>query len=185
MGERGMSKFPTNKQWSDQFIPHIKMCLGFCLSSIADWEEDAKRNTDLFVMRAADVRVGCRVRRMKYISRNSEFTVRFRASNGGKSEFGKILEGWGEHLFYGFGSDETQLVEQWSLIDLSVFRGHVTRHMSTHGGEIPGKLIANRGSTPTQFRAFRFCDFPSDLVTQSSHNLPFEIQSKVLAHGFI
>ena len=50
-------------EWSDIFLPQIKKIVGPLLLEPASFELDASEATDLVVLKARDMRIGCRVRR--------------------------------------------------------------------------------------------------------------------------
>ncbi len=111
-----------DKQWSDRFIPEIKGILGQYLIGEAK-EEDQERNTDLIVLKMEVVRIACRIRQFKYLERyGNEFTVRSKRPGGTKTELTKIIEGWGDYLFYGFSDELEKNLFKWTLIDLKRFR---------------------------------------------------------------
>src|SRR3990167_9164949 len=90
-------------QWQRACLPEMKRIVGECLIGEAPLEEDARRNTDLIVLRLEAVRVGCRVRRAIYLARyGHEFTIRQDRPSGAQSELEKIVAGWGDYLLYGF-----------------------------------------------------------------------------------
>jgi hypothetical protein len=66
-----------DKRWSDRFLPEIMGILGKHLISEPPVEEDAERNTDLMVLRLEAIRIGCRIRKHKYLDKyGDEFTIR-------------------------------------------------------------------------------------------------------------
>jgi len=153
-----------DKRWSDRFLLEIKRILGEHLIGEAPLEEDQERNTDLIVLRMEPLRIGCRVRRNEYLARyGDEFTVRANRPSGQKTELTKIIEGWGDFLFYGIADGASQHLAKWTLIDLKAFRLWFARHMASHGGEMPGQQLANSDGS-SLFRAFRMADGPSNLI---------------------
>jgi hypothetical protein len=151
-------KWEQEKKWSDRFIPEIKSILGQCLMRCGDIEEDAMENTDLITLILDPVRVACRVRRNKYLQYIGEFTVRAALPTGVPTELEKILDGYGDLLFYGFCDTAEQALVYWRLLDLDVFRD-VYRHPLGYTGE--PRTNTDRSS---DFRAFRINRFPASLV---------------------
>lgn len=81
-----------------------------------------KEATDLVVLQARDKRIACRVRRPGYDKKYKyEFTIRYLRENGAETEYSKIINGFGNWLFYGH-SNQTHSLGDWYLIDLDVFR---------------------------------------------------------------
>jgi len=126
--------------------------------------EDTTEATDLFVLKARDMRVACRVRRPGYVERYpDQFTIRSRLDSGAKTELAKITEGFGDWLFYGHSDGGTGLVS-WMIVDLDAWRAHMIRRDSG----------IKRGETPngdgTYFAWFNVTSFPAEppiLVAQS------------------
>lgn len=135
-----MIVWTEDKRWSDLFITEIQSILGRVFFQVPPAREDEKRNTDLFVLQMADVqRIACRIRRDHYRERyGNEFTIRTARPGGTKTELEKIQEGWGDYLFYGFGSESGGNLTQWTIVDLAVFRANLHRfpqaRMQNHDG---------------------------------------------------
>ena len=55
-----------------------------------------------------------------------EFTIRSSRRNGCKTELAKILEGFGDWMFYGHECGRT--IFPWFILDLDAFRSHISRH---------------------------------------------------------
>lgn len=156
-----MSNWREEKMWSDRFIPEIKGLLGGYLIGEPAHEEDALRNTDLIVLKLETVRVACRVRRFKYLARyGNQFTIRSSLPSGGKTELTKIIQGWGDYLFYGFSDEPEESIAQWSLISLNVFRLWFARFLARNNGQPPGMPKDNSDGW-SKFLAFNLTDMPS------------------------
>lgn len=120
-----MSEFKADYEWQMQFLPAIKRIVGPLLIEPAAFDLDANECTDLLVLRARDMRIGCRVRRAGYGERYPwQFTIRSRRDSGAKTELQKITDGWGDWLFYG----HEPVDDHWFLIDLDAFRAQLIRH---------------------------------------------------------
>lgn len=158
-----MSTWQADKQWSDRFLPEIKGILGTYLIGEPPIEEDAERNTDLMVLKMEAVRIGCRVRKYKYMaSYGTEFTIRAGRPSGIKTELSKIVEGWGDYFFYAFCDQIERRLEAWLLGDLRVFR----LWFATTGirdGVCPGKEKSNHDNSST-FRSFAVAELPPSFV---------------------
>lgn len=161
MGQRSsMKPWQTDKQFSDIYLTKIKRSLGEFLIHEASIEEDMLHNTDLIVLNIGAVRIGCRIRREKYYfdaCYRKQFTVRCSRPSGNKTELEKIMEGWGDYLFYGFGGDDGELLG-WSIIDLAVFREFVI-FMRTRCNCEPGIQMPNSDGS-SDFRAYSWDDIP-------------------------
>jgi hypothetical protein len=146
-------------------MPEVKRTLGEYLIGEAPYEEDRDRNTDLIVLRMEAVRVGCRIRRPAYLDRYAdEFTIRTARPNGCKTELAKIIEGWGNYMFYGISDAAEEHLACWVLLNLSGFRLWYMAHMATNEGRQPGTVKPNRDGS-SEFRAFKIDDLPVTAIT--------------------
>ena len=161
-----MTGWRADKRWSDRFLPEIKRILGEHLISEPPVEEDMGHNTDLVVLRLDAVRIACRVRRYGYLERyGGEFTVRTGRPSGAKTELTKIVEGWGQYLFYGFADEQESKLSRWVLGDLNAFRIWLMRFLSK-SQTMPGNENFN-GDGSSSFRAFQVNEIPGFIVAQS------------------
>ncbi len=121
------------------------------------------------VLRMDAIRIGCRVRKYCYFKEYpDEFTIRSSRPNGNKTELAKILEGWGQYLFYGFANEANAALCAWRLIDLNFFRLWFSRSLTClEKGCAPGIEKTNLDSS-SMFRAFRVPDMPSTIVFKKS-----------------
>lgn len=143
------------KNWSDKFIPEIKAILGVNLMCEPDVKEDQERNTDLIVMQMKSHRIACRIRKHSYLSGyGSEFTIRAK-SGGSKTEIHKVLDGWGDFIFYGFADKDEKRLSRWFIGDLDVFRGTYKDGMADVIPNFDGR---------TALAAFQLSDFPREFV---------------------
>jgi len=150
--------------WTRQFLPEIRARLGSVLITEASFQDDAKRATDLIVLGFDSVRIACRIRRPKYLSAyGHQFTIRTdRTRTNAKTELAKIIEGWGDYFFYGFGGADGHLAS-WLIGDLHVFRGWFVRECVRRSqGSMPGTLQHNNDGT--EFRAFDTDALPPEFV---------------------
>ncbi len=113
-------------EWQEQFLPEVKKIVGPLLLMEAPLEIDQTQATDLMVLTGKDMRIGCRMRGAGYADQYPwDFTVRSRYDTGTETELHKIMQGWGDWMFYGHAAaeDSTDIV-RWLLIDLEAFRVH-------------------------------------------------------------
>jgi len=161
-----MNGWNEDKGWSDAFLPEIKQILGVYLIGEPNAEEDQLKNTDLIVLTMKPVRIACRIRRQEYFERyQNEFTIRCTRPSENKTELSKIIEGWGEYFFYGFGNEETRKLIKWTLADLKVFRLCFMRRL--YGGYKNEEKSNKDGSS--NFMYFSWCDFPSEFIVASGN----------------
>lgn len=162
-----MSGWQDDKRWSDQFIPQIREIVARHLILDAPLEEDQQHNTDLIVLRSSAMRIACRVRRAQYADRyGDEFTIRTRRLYGTKTELAKILEGWGDALFYGFAGDTD--ICRWLLGDLDVFRQWYAGEVQRLPAGCPPGLEQTNGDHSSQFMAFPIRWLPPQFIIARS-----------------
>ena len=129
---------------------------------VSDFLDDLRRNSDLRFAYAADVQLGVRIRRNKYLGRyGNEFTIRSQAVYGGATEIDKIKDGYGKYFFYGFANPGETALVRWFIGDFNVFRRwHADRTaagLSTHCHEI-------KNDDGTRGHAFRLVSLPEHFV---------------------
>lgn len=163
-----MADYLTDRQWSDRFIPTIKRIVGPHLLEPADFARDASEATDLIVLTARDMRIAARIRRPGYAERyGHEFTIRARRDTGAETELSKVVDGWGDWLFYGHASVTETSLQRWMIVNLHAFRAALIRDR--------GSL--RRGDKPngdgTYFKWFDVHSFPKKppILIADSHNI--------------
>jgi hypothetical protein len=148
----------TDKSWSDRFIPEIKTILGRTLIEVAPADEDALRNTDLITLSMrGGLRVACRIRKHEYLAKyGDEFTLRCSRPSGRDTEIDKLLDGWGDYIFYGFSDEHHRRLAAWLVGDLRILREWIASYHRDHKAW-PGEIKANRDGS-SQFLVFRISD---------------------------
>jgi len=147
-----------DKRWSDRFLHEIKGIIGQAFIVEPPQEEDVEHNTDLIVLRFDSIRVACRIRKCQYMEQyGNEFTIRAGRPSGVKTELTKIIEGWGDYLFYGFADEGETVLAKWEIINLDAFRLWFNRMLVKNKGELPGKLRQNKDGS-SSFIAFDIGD---------------------------
>lgn len=164
-----MSVYETDRAWSDRFIPEIKRIVGPLLMTVTPDEIDCTQAADLMVFTARDLKVAARVRRPGYARMyGHEFTVRLQRKSGVETEFSKIVNGWGDWMFYAHSDDEERGLALWWVLDLNAFRAALIRHsMLTRGPKVQWTDKDNRDGSTT-FRSFDIRSFPESLVVSCS-----------------
>lgn len=161
-------KWRDDKKWSDRFLHEIKGIIGQAFIVEPPQEEDSEHNTDLIVLKLDSIRIACRIRKYKYMkSYGSEFTIRCGRPSGAKTELTKIIEGWGDFLFYGFSDEEEKHLAGWSLIILGEFRLWFNRMIVKNKGTLPGRQKSNEDNSST-FMVFDLRDMKEVIHSQSS-----------------
>ncbi len=158
--------YMNDRAWSDAFIPEIRRLVGPYLLVPAPFEIDTREAADLIVLRARDMTIAARVRRPGYASRFPwDITLRARRDSGVKTEFSKIIEGWGDWFFYGHNSRGAD-IDRWFLIDLHELRAGLIR-----GGNLRRRAqnVQSNGDG-THFVAFDVRELPRAIVA-SSHQI--------------
>lgn len=161
--------YQSDRTWSDQFIPEIRRIVGPYLLQESSFEVDANQAADLVVLKARNMTIAARIRRHGYADRYPfEFTIRSKRDSGSKTELAKLMEGWGDWMFYAHASKSSNLFDRWMLIDLSAWREHLLRTgYASQGWKHLAKNQSNGDGT--YFVAFDVRKFPSNLLIASSH----------------
>jgi hypothetical protein len=151
-----MPAYEQDRRWSDRFIPAIKQIVGPRLMSVTPDEIDCKQAADLMVFSARDMKIAARVRRPGFADRYPyEFTVRAKRDSGAETELSKIVNGWGDWMFYGHSDAEEKQFALWWLIDLHALRAALIRDKgSLRFGDKPN-------GDGTYFKWFDLRSFPA------------------------
>lgn len=153
--------------WSDDHMQTVKAICGVHLIGTAALDEDQAHNTDLQVLAVRGLRIAVRVRRIDYARHTGQFTLRCIRPRGAKTELRKVLEGWGDFVFYGFEGAGLGGIGGWILGDLEVFRMWWAADLP-HQYEV--KFNADGSSA---FAIFRLQDLPPEFLVASGHGLDF------------
>lgn len=170
-----MSDYRRDRQWSDRFIPTIKAIVGPYLLSPAPIELDQKSNTDLMIFTARDLTISCRIRRPGFSERYpNQFTIRAMRDTGAETEMSKVINGFGDWMFYGHADEDEVSIGRWMLIDLNAFRAHliISRSVIVHGRKPNGD--------GTHFNWFDASSFPSPpklLIADSENDFATSVNS--------
>lgn len=166
--------YETNREWSDKYIPAISRIVGPKLLIPAPFEVDAKQATDLIVLRARDMAIAARVRRPGFADLYPfEFTIRSKLDSGTKTELSKIVDGWGDWMFYGHAASQGDGFARWFLIDLHKFRAALIRDGMRGGDQIQWEQKSNKDGR-THFVAFDLRSFIPTILVASSHEIESE-----------
>jgi len=158
-----------DKRWSDRFLNEIKSLIGLHIISEPPIEEDAERNTDLMVLDMQSVRIACRVRRFCYYQNQqyrNEITIRIGRPSGVKTELRKIIEGWGDYMFYGFSNESETALLQWVIIDLKALRGWIFDQIINNGN--PPWVVQNNKDNSSCFLVINLINMPQDVIFAKS-----------------
>jgi len=163
-----MKNWTEDKKWSDKFLPEIKRYLGECLiSEPENIKEDAFHNTDLTILELKPYRIACRIRKECYREQyGDEFTIRTYRQSGAKTELTKIIEGWGDYIFYGFAGEN---LTEWFIGDLKAFRLWFNSFLVINKGVLPGKRKSNPDGS-SDFIAFKKSEIPNFIIAESSQD---------------
>lgn len=150
-----------DKAWSDIFIPEIQRVLGEVFFSLPLLSDDQMKNTDLICLDMSGKRIGCRIRREQYLKKYAfQFTIRSSRPGGTKTEYQKILEGWGDYFFYGFANSVNTSLLLWFVGDLEVFRQF--EGLGTSG------MFRQNTDGSSSFKAFDWTDMPKEFFIKIS-----------------
>lgn len=162
--------YASDRTWSDSYIPALRQIVGPLLLDEAPLEHDMKQATDLIVLIARDMRIGCRVRRPGYATRWPwQFTIRSTRDSGAATELSKIIDGWGDWLVYAHATeDPLPTLSRWFVLDLNVFRAKLIRNASLR----PTRDREKPNRDGTHFMPYDVREFPAELVVAASHRIP-------------
>lgn len=159
--------YAIDRRWSDAFIPAIKKIVGPLLLEESSFEVDTQQAADLVVLNARDKTIACRVRRSGYADRyGNEFTIRAKRDSGAKTELEKIIDGFGDWMFYGHADPDGINVCRWMVISLPALRASIIRKQAT-----PLKQSNGDG---THFVAFDIRHLPESCLISASFNVDRE-----------
>ena len=152
--------YTTDRLWSDKYIPQIKKIIGPYLLEVSSYEVDTKEAADLVVLSGRNLTIACRIRRPGYEQFIGQFTLRAKRDNGSITELKKIIDGWGDWMFYGHINEDDK-IHVWMLVDLKAFRAHMVRNRKV----IESGFTANGDGTHfAWFDAMTFPPEPSLLI---------------------
>jgi len=161
----------TDKRYADRFEPEIKRLLADIFITAAPQAVDELEATDLLMLEVRPYRIACRMRKFKYWhAYPDEFTVRLSRPSGTKTELEKIVDGFGDFLFYGFADTSDLYVHAAYLIDLNVFRSTLTRHYASASRTGTGPLVwfdKTNGDQSSMLRAYKIGTFPNQLLKRT------------------
>lgn len=141
-----------------QIIGIMQKWMGITIEVAPD-EEDRLNNTDLIT--ETGKRIACRVRLHEYWQAfNRQITIRHSNRSGVETELHKIVKGYGDFMFYGFESVAGNLVENWIILDLQLFRNYL------HGMVAPTVKVNKDGKN--SLAAFNLDAMPAGLVAYSN-----------------
>lgn len=125
---------------------------------VSSIEQDQQEATDLIVLKGINITIAARMRRPGYAKDYpNQFTIRSQRDSGATTELRKIINGFGDWMFYGHAADScTDTIALWYLIDLSAFRAHL---ISSRQKLVWGKQPNLDG---THFVWFNINSFPSN-----------------------
>lgn len=176
--------YKLDRAWSDQFIPAIRQIVGPHLLVPSPLDVDCQQAADLIVLKARDMTIAARVRRFGYAERYPyEFTIRSKRDSGHKTELSKLMDGWGDWMFYGHASVSEGKLDRWWLIDLHAWRQRLLKQGYKKGW--CDLVISKSNGDGTHFVAFDLRRFSPSILIAGSHPLVDEagIDSWLLEYG--
>ncbi len=153
--------YSADRRWSDAFIPAIKQIVGPLLLEESSFEVDTQQAADLVVMNARDKTIACRVRRAGYADRyGNEFTIRAKRDSGAKTELEKIIDGFGDWMFYGHAHEDGLNVSRWMVVSLPALRAAIIRKQA--------QPIKKSNGDGTHFVSFDIRQLPGSCLIAAS-----------------
>lgn len=168
--------YQDDRDFADRLNTKIMQIVGPYLLMPTPNEIDCKQAADLMVLAARDMRIAARVRKPGFLDQfRYQFTIRAVRESGAETELAKIVNGWGDLLFYAHLDEAQQNFELWWLVDLHAFRAALIRDESNRKkgkGLVQGKSYNSDGQTG--FVWFDLRSFPPTppILIASSEPLP-------------
>lgn len=160
--------YSSDRRWSDAFIPAIKKIVGPLLLEESSFEVDTQQAADLVILNARDKTIAARVRRAGYADRYPyEFTVRSKRDNGARTELEKMVDGFGDWMFYGHAHEDGMNVSRWMVINLASWRAALIRKQAPYQKQSNGD--------GTHFVAFDIRALPQSVLIAASFHVPREV----------
>ena len=157
-----MQSFNRDFAWQAKMLPQVKAILGKTFICEAPFEEDVKRNTDLMVLTMEPLRFACRLRNHVYYDRyRFDITIRNSRPSGAQTELEKLLNGFGDYMFYGFASEDRSRIIYYTIGDLNVFRKWYKEKIDL--GVQPGRKKNNTDGS-SDFLAFHLMELPAEFI---------------------
>jgi len=158
-----MKSFNRDFAWQAKMLPQVKAILGMTFICDAPFEEDVKRNTDLMVLTMEPLRFACRLRNHGYYERyRFDITIRNSRPSGAQTELEKLLNGYGDYMFYGFANDDRTKLVSYTIGDLKVFREWYKDKLKS--GVQPGQKKCNPDGS-SDFLAFNLIkELPAEFI---------------------
>jgi hypothetical protein len=153
--------YSVDRRWSDAFIPAIKQIVGPLLLEESSFEVDTKQAADLIVLNARDKTIAARVRRPGYAEKYPfEFTIRSHRDTGTKTELEKIIDGFGDWMFYGHAHSNGLDITRWMVVNLPSWRAAIIRKQAPY--------IKKSNGDGTHFVAFDVRQLPKQVLVAAS-----------------
>jgi hypothetical protein len=165
--------YRIDRAYGERFVPLVARLLGHHALESSPFHMDARRATDLIVLRAEPLEIGVRIRRPGYEHFWPEFTIRSHRDNGAATELAKVMQGFMTWMFYGHGNHPRAaepVLSSWMLVDMRVFRWTLQKRGEPRAREA-GALVDQSNGDGTHFVA---CDarlFPRRLILDASRDV--------------
>jgi len=153
--------YKDNREWSDRLLRRVAGILGEVFIQTSPDVEDMQHNTDLMVLNNRPHRYAVRIRKNRYSKWADQFTIRSGLRSDIPTEFDKIIDGFGDYMFYGIANSERDDLVCYSIIDLDVFRNHLG------DSTVHAQVMENQDET--KFLFFSYDQFPEELIVRSHH----------------
>jgi len=122
--------YEKQREWSDSYIPYVSQLIinGLHLNPnvwyilVTSFDQDTQEAADLILTDGKEeFMIALRLRNASYMDRYPfDFTVRREYTEGYKTEYEKIMEGFADMMFYGFRDGNN--VVRWALLLMDEFR---------------------------------------------------------------
>jgi hypothetical protein len=176
-----MQSWKKDHAWAQQFVPHISQILGEAFVTEASLEQDMHENTDLlFQVKGESIAVRMRnVKEWAPFNRRNEWTIRTSRPSGMTTEVEKLLYGWGDYYFYGWGDDRDKRVKAYTILYLKPVRPWLWRNVSRLM-QCQGQAQRNKDGS-SSFLAINLDELPTTAIYRRKTELNDEQSRSPLA----
>ena len=153
----------STKHKVDRYNHKVKRILGEYLIGDAPEEIDQHEATDLMVFSVNPLTVACRIRSAEryFWKYYGEFTIRASRPTGTKTELAKIMDGWCDYSFYGYGNESGNIIA-YHLYDLNIFRDQYQKHLDREA-RLTVRVKPNEDGS-SEFYIYQFSEFPPGMI---------------------
>ena len=167
---RKEDKFKEDKAWSDSYMNQVRLAMSTHFLQLGSFKEDTEMNTDLRIIDFQSVKGGIGAGRISSRLRHYDpmypdnvdiYTMRYSRPSGMKTEFPKVMEGFGDFFFYGIMN--RGILAVYKIYCLAEFRIWIKQYQKDHNGDLPA-IKRNNTDDSSDFLIFEDRDTPKEVI---------------------